>query len=250
MKKLIKKIINITFYVLTVSTLLVGSYFIKIWFDETEMFELKKIIVKNEYLISKGDILDLSTLKLGTRVFDLDLNEIERKIADSKYVNIATVKILYPATIVISVEEENPIAFYLTKNKLKLVDDQGTIMGVVNPEKSLDLPIISDKKINDDIIKLLNESKTVSAFVYHKISEISYKKKIGIILSLTDNSTKVIIGKGDFDKKVLVLENFLRDMNKKIEFNKTQYIDLRFENQVVVKEDISTNQIDVQHNKI
>ena len=109
-------------------------------------------------------------------------------------------------------------------------------MGNVNPEKSLDLPIILDKKLNDDIVQLLNISKRVSEFVYHKISDISYSKKSGIIISLIDKSSKVIIGKGNFDKKILVLENFLRDMNNKIKFENTQYIDLRFDNQVVVKE--------------
>jgi len=236
MKKVLKKIIRIFVAVFTISTLIVAGYFTNIWFNKTDMFNLKKIIVKNEYLISKGEIIELSELKGGIRVFNIDTNEVENIIAKSSYIDNVSISIIYPATVVISVIEEKPIAYCLKENRLKFIDDSGVVMGYVSAEKSLDLPIILDKKINDDIVKFLNISRGVSEFVYHKISDISYSRKNGIIISLVDKSSKVIIGEGNFDKKILVLENFLRDMNTKIKFENTQYIDLRFENQVVVKE--------------
>ena len=242
LKILLRKIINIFIAVLTIITISISSYLLKKWYDETKMFDLKKIIVKNDYLISKGEIIELSKLKRGTRVFNIDIEKVEIDISKSKYINSASIEIIYPATIVINVSEEKPLAYCLDKNRLKFVDEKGNIMGNVNPYRAVNLPIILDERYSDEIIELLNESKAVSEFVYHKISEISYKKSIGVILTLTQSSTKVIIGRDDFDKKILVLENFLRDRNNNIAFNKTEYIDLRFQNQVIVKENISNTE--------
>ena len=240
-KSNIKRIMNrvINFLLILVITIFATSslYVSKIWFDETNMFDLKKIIVKNDFLITKGEIIELSKLKKGIRVFDIRIDEIEERISESKYISKSSIEIIYPATIVIKVTEEDPIAFCLIKNELKFVDSKGTIMGNVNPRKSFNLPIILEKKNRELVIELLNESRNLSPFVYHEISEVSFLKNTGLIVSLIDNSAKVIFGIGDIDKKILVLENFLRDKNKDISLDKTYYIDLRFKNQVVVKED-------------
>ena len=111
MKKVIKKIIRIFVAVFTISTLIIAGYFTNIWFNKTDMFNLKKIIVKNEYLISKGEIIELSQLKKGIRVFNIDTKEIEKIIAKSSYIDKVSISIIYPATVVISVTEEKPIAY-------------------------------------------------------------------------------------------------------------------------------------------
>ena len=212
-----------------------GSYKLYNSYKQTNKFNLVKIIVNDEYMLTKGDIIEQSGTKRGIRVMDVDLDVIKQNLKRSPFIKDADIRIVYPAAMVINVIENKPIAYINDKEVLKFVGENGKILGKVTPEKSYDLPIITDNDINDNIIDYLNKTLKISQFVFHQISEIKYTSK-GVEISLVKASANVIIGRNDFDKKIVLLENFIRDEYDNISFSNIDYIDFRFEKQVILKE--------------
>ena len=212
-----------------------GSYKLHDYYKRTNKFDLTKIIVNDEFMLTKGQVIGQSGVKRGIRVMDIDLNIVRKNLKRSPYIKDADVQIVYPAAMVINVIENKPIAYISDENVLKFVGDNGKILGKVIPEKSYDLPIITDNDINENIIDYLNRTIKISQFVFHQISEIKYTGK-GIEINLVKASANVIIGRNDFDKKIVLLENFIREEYDNISFSNVDYIDFRFDKQVILKE--------------
>lgn len=204
------------------------------WFSKTDEFNLRKFEINNSYLLDKQEVEKLSGLKKGQRVLDINLEAVRDRIKKSSYVIDCEVKIVLPATISISVEEEVPIAYLLKNGKLKYISENSQIIGDVKPQNSLNLPLINGK-FSGKLVAFLSQARDLSPFVYHQISEIC-ESDIGIKMFLTQNSVPVIAGREDFSEKILVVENFLKEEGSVIDYTKLEYIDLRFDKQVVVKE--------------
>jgi cell division septal protein FtsQ len=209
-------------------------YYISKLYKETDHFDLKKIIVKNNSMLSAGEVIELSKVKRGVRLMDIDTRSIVKRLNDSPYIDNSKIRLVYPAAIVIEVNESEPIAYINVNNELMYVNNEGDVLNRSKPGAGYDLPIIASSA-DKDIIGFLNLTLETSPFIYHQISEIE-KTNLGIELYLTHSSSNVVIGKEDFEKKIVVLENFLKEEYGSISFKNVEYIDLRFDRQVVLKE--------------
>jgi len=168
------KIVRVGLLLSCVGILLFAYISVRNWYQETDMFNLAKIIVKNEYMLTKGEIIALSQVQRGMNVLELNRKEIREKIIASPYIAEVEIEVVLPATLILKVKEEKPLAFILKKGKLKF--------------------------------------------------------------ALVQNSAEIIIGRERFAEKIVILENFLQEESENICFSKIDYIDLRFEKQVVLKE--------------
>lgn len=218
-----------------VVSLSIGSYKLYKIYKRTDKFNLTKIIVNDEYMLTKGEIISQAGVVRGARVMNIDVNRIRENLKKSPFIKDAEVKIVYPAAMVINVIENKPIAYMNEKNLLKFVGSDGKVLGRVIPDKSFDLPIITDNSINENVIDYLNRTLEISQFAYHQISEICYTGR-GVEINLIKASAKVIIGRNDFEKKIVLLENFIREEYDNISFSNIDYIDFRFDKQVILKE--------------
>lgn len=213
---------------------LYGTYIFYGVYRTTKVFDLKKITVNNNRLLTPGDVIELTGIKRGVRIGDIDISKAERKLNSSPYVKRSSVKRKYPAAIEITVFENEPVAYFNSSGILRYVNSKGAVLGKAKPGDGYDLPvIISDP--DKDITDFINECLDISPFTYHQISEIELTEN-GIELYLIKSSARVIIGENEFKKKIVVLENFLKNEYNNLAFNRIEYIDLRFDKQVVLKE--------------
>ncbi|MBU4486109.1 MAG: cell division protein FtsQ/DivIB [Candidatus Delongbacteria bacterium] len=236
-KRLYERLKTITIWTLAVIGMLLlvfSAYYTTELYSSTTIFNLKKIIVRNQKILSAGDVIELSQIKRGVRIMDIDTKSAIRRMNVSPYITASRIDLVYPATIVIKITENRPIAYLNIKNELKFVDGKGIVMGKAKPKSGYDLPIISSDS-DDNIIKFLNMSLKISPFVYYQISEIESSKS-GLELYLNKSGARIIVGEGDFEKKIIVLENFLKEEYGNISFKIVDYIDLRFDKQVIMKE--------------
>lgn len=218
-------------------TLVLAGFFTVLfyqWYSTTNEFNLKKIEVNNSYLLDRDDVVKVSGLKKGERILDVDLETVRQKLNKSNYISDCNISLILPATISITIKEEIPIAFLIKDDKLKYISESCQVIGDVKPKSTFNLPLINGK-FSTKLIAFLGQARDVSPFVYYHISEICEDKK-GIKLYLTQNSVPVIVGREDFSEKILVIENFLKEKGSSIDFANLEYLDLRFDKQVVVKE--------------
>ncbi len=211
-----------------------SAYYLYQAYRSTGVFDLKKITVENNRLLTPGEVIELTGIKRGIRTDELDLSSSESKLNSSPYVKRSRIRRVYPASVEITVVENEPLAYFNSSGTLKYVNTDGKVLGKARPGEGYDLPVILNAP-DSGLMGFLNECMASSPFTYHHISEIERTDR-GIELYLIKSSAPVIIGKDEFKKKIIVLEYFLKNEYSSLEFGRIEYIDLRFDKQAVLKE--------------
>jgi len=206
--------------------------------------------VEGEQIVLKDEIVKLAEVPLGTGLYDIDLTAIEQNIERNDFIKHAVVKRDAPSVLRIVVEERSPIALLSLsgKNDMLLIDDEGFVLPHVTTQAVFDIPVISgidsaqtlrvgeqtDLKDIQAALEILRASEYISTDLYHLISEVQLRGGRDIVLYTADAGVPVIFGRGDPAGKLVKFNAFWKQCVNQQGLSQLQYIDLRFDEQVVV----------------
>ncbi len=222
-----------------------------------------KIIVQGNFTLTKEEILNAANIKQDSiiNIDELNLVFIQDRISKHPEIKKVSVSKNPPNELVIDVIEKRPLAIVNLGNQLNLIDEECEMFPFKNYEKLYDLPVITGiKQISSQQIEdkyYLNDLKTAvfiamnalikSKFLFNQISEINIADSGKIILFTNDNSIPVYFPRNDsknisetsYQKvlinKLIVLKNFLEKPFIMLKEKKLNYVDMRFDNQVIIK---------------
>jgi cell division septal protein FtsQ len=261
-----KVIIAFVFVILLVSSSIVLSGF---WKDKSTV---KRVELYGNTTLSKEEIFDFA--KLNDSIIcsnSLTLDMIESRIA--KHPNIKKVYVVREsAAIKIEVSEKNPFAIATNGKEIYLVDDQLTMYPLKKEQRDIDLPVISGMSSQLDLTNfgkddlknlkiaqyIISETIKMNKSLYHYISEISFLDSNGINIYSSDDAVPIYLleyeslsnGKDKessqrninntvlrtaLDTKLVYLSNFLRQVRVYKTNNSFAYIDMRYSDMIVVK---------------
>jgi Cell division septal protein len=208
------------------------------------------IIVEGEHIVTKDEVVKLAQISLKTKMYDIDLISIQKNIQKNHFVKSVAVTRDAPATIRISVEERTPIALLSApgRNDLLYIDEEGYVLPHVSSQAIFDLPLISgidsvavltvgQRTTHTDILAALEALETaqqVSSELFHMVSEVKIHSGHDMVLYSADTGVPIIFGRGDAAKKMVKLDAFWRKFIAEQGSQDIRYIDVRFEDQVVV----------------
>ena len=86
-----------------------------------------------------------------------------------------------------------------------------------------------------EALSVVEVARRVSGELYHRISEVYLHGRNNMILYTAESGVPVVFGRGDVAEKLLKLDGFWREVVQPVGAHAVQYIDLRFEDQVVVR---------------
>ena len=231
--------------VLIVTTSLLILLKVVTWLNAQELFSLKDIRVEGNRFAKKSELLNLVKIEPSVSLLEFDTQKIAAQVEQHPLIQQATVSRSLPSSLVIKVQEKEPIAI-LNNSELLALDEKGHPMPVFRTEIFFDYPIISNIKLpeNDSeenpelnqVIDFLNFAKAKHFALYSEVSEISYSKNIGIYFYLNEGAIPVIWGNGNLRKKSANFLEVLNLLKRESKLLKVKYFDLRFKNQVIVKE--------------
>ena len=247
-----------------------------LWKDKSTV---KKVELFGNTTLSKEEIFDFAKLNdsiICTNTLSLEI--IEGRIA--KHPNIKKVVVTRNnAMIRIEISEKNPFAVATDGKDMFLVDDQLSLYTLKKEHRDIDLPVISglseETDINvfgrDDLKTLkiaqyiISEAVKINKSLYNYISEINFSDSNQIVLISSDDATPIyfvdyssLIKKDKFesitsakdinnsslrntiDRKLVLLNAFLKQVRVYKTVNSFKYIDIRYSDMVVVK---NNNQI-------
>ena len=81
------------------------------------IFQIKKIEIKNNKILSKDDILNEIKPIFGRSLFLFNSDELFDLISRIDFVDSAEIKKIYPSTLKITIKEKNPVAILLIDKK-------------------------------------------------------------------------------------------------------------------------------------
>ena len=133
-------------------------------------------------------------------------------------------------------------------NDLLYLDEDGYILPHVSSQAIFDLPIISGADSLMDLtaghrtqqadvqaaLEALETAQRVSSELFHMISEVRIHSGHDMVLYSADNGIPIIFGRGDAAKKMVKLDAFWKKFITEQDLQDIRYIDVRFDDQVVV----------------
>lgn len=213
-----------------------------------DSLRVNRVIVQGLHILSVQQIFSLANIQLKTPFDSIDIFRIHKRILQQPFVKSARVTRHYPDAIDIQIVERVPIAS-VNNGHLNYIDTEKIVLPYIESSSSLDLPIISgvdgihQSKVGEKIenpelaiaINLLQIAISIDSSLYHFISEINLNDGKDIILYSSDVGVPILLGRDDIEKKLLTLQTFWNNYVKPPNAQSLQYVDLRFNDQVVVK---------------
>lgn len=209
---------------------------------------LKAVEVEGVNAVSRNEIVQLAQVRMGERMDDLDLLGIGERVESHFFVKDVIVERDLPSTLVIKVTERQP-AVILPQGELLYLDDEGIVLPNLASREVFDLPVLSglaqsgalhpgNRIEGGDVmeaLQILRGAQMLNRELYHMISEISVRGKGDIILYAAEGGVPILFGRGNIARKLVYLESFWKEIISVEGTHNVQYIDVRFEDQIVVR---------------
>ena len=137
-------------------------------FSETKFNFLNKILINNGFIIknieisgsnhlNKNDIIKIVRAYNDINIFNVNIEEIYKKIKNNTWIKKASIEIIYPNTIKILLTEKKPIAIWQNRYGNSLITRSGDVIFEKNLEEFKKyLPIVVGKNAHKEVQSILN----------------------------------------------------------------------------------------------
>ena len=227
---------------LGVTGLVVAS---NLWKSE---LRVRRVAVEGNRIVETPEILQLVKIVKDAQLHEVDLMAVRKNVLSHYFIKDAVVERDLPATIKITVKERAPLAIVNAQEVLYL-DEDGVVLPHSISKALFDLPILSGVPgtitlkpgmtlKNADVqeaLEILATSKLLGKELYYMISEVRLRDGGDIVLYAAEWGVPIIMGKGNIPNKLVRLETFWREVVRQQGSERLQYVDLRFDDQIVVR---------------
>ncbi|MCK9483731.1 MAG: FtsQ-type POTRA domain-containing protein [Candidatus Marinimicrobia bacterium] len=220
------------------------------WCEYTHFLDIEMIEVSGNSILSGGDLRKIAGIKPGVSLLKIDPHQIQNRLELEPYVDAAVVSREFPDRLKIMIKERIPVC-YLNSGTLWLIDQNGIILPLPKERLKTNLPIITGFENdsarcrpglvapNPEMLKALNLVQTAAlktSALYAEISEIYAWRNGEFIIYTVHGGTPIYLGRGDLTKQLYILAMFQSIIKSKRDFADYQYLDLRWEKQIIARE--------------
>jgi len=256
MKESVSKIPGTLLFVVLISALFYLIFFSN---KKTNKGEIKMIKISGNNLLPGRDYLKYAKLENISNYVKLTLAEIRGKIEKHPYVQKADVAYEGNNEVNVYVKEKVIEAVIIIDGEPYFITDDFQILPMLPDIKMLDMPVISNPQLNEKVVqlsyirtngiteafKIIDAAKLTNINMYKKLSEINLRYGGDIILTFSGVKPPVLFGKGEEAEKMVYLDMLWNGMVKGNDMVKnSDYIDLRFSNEIFVGTDVKTGLIE------
>jgi cell division septal protein FtsQ len=215
--------------------------------------KIQRVVVSGTRLVAESDIASWAKVPMKSQLFGLNLGTITGNLLSQPFVKSVSVYRQLPDAIHIQVEEREPIAS-LNTGQIYFVDRDAVLLPAIHPAAKLDVPLINgipgighvqigEIATSNELfqaIELLKRAKEIDTALFRMISEVNMNNGGDIISYSVDGGLPIIVGRGEIGKKLVLLHSFWTNILSAQDPKRLRSIDLRYDEQVVVKWDQST----------
>ena len=228
-----------------VIVLFVG-YQIKVFVLQMPVLSIDRVIVRGNVHLSTDEALSLVDGLHGENIFRTDLEQWRNAVLASPWVKDATLRIVIPSTIKISISERVPMALGRIDGHLYLIDDQARLIAEYGAEYThFDLPVIdgllhetsNGQVVIDDqrshlTMRVMNDLETQPRIV-GRVSQIDVSNPSNVVVILDDDEALIHLGVNQFAERLRSYLEMVTALREKVPH--IDYVDLRFGNRVYVR---------------
>ncbi len=213
-----------------------------------ESRRVASVVVEGNHIVSSRELVALADVPRQALLFDVDLYAIEQRVLKQPYVKAVAVHRDLPDRIRITIEEREPVAV-VAQGVLYYIDAEGYVLPPTRAEAVFDLPVLSVSLPQKDCVPgrqttnpnvrdalaILSVARAVDEQVYRNISEIDCDGTSGFFFYTAEFGIPVLLGRERIGVKLVMFNEFWKKIVARRGANALESIDLRFEDQVVVR---------------
>ena len=233
--------------VFIVGVLIVSSMYLYNYATTDQRFAVKKIELAGLSRVDESELRPLVADLQGENILLAPLAECEARLKANPRVAAVSLRRILPDRVVVAITEREPVALVFT-DRFYEIDESSMVMAGDEYTAMLDLPTITGVPVSDvrpghvctnpmvkGSLEALNVCRSLGGEFAQNISELRATDNGLSIRSLRDDCV-LLVGDVDFEKR---LRKFflLRDELARRE-GPSKLIDLRFDNQVVLRSGI------------
>ena len=218
------------------------------WSNFKNIYDIDEINIYGTTFFDQSIIKEKSDVLKSFNIFDRELENYKNEILKFDHIIDCKISRKFPSTIDITIFEREPIAL-INSDELIILDSEGVCLPVEYCD--LSLPILSNFKSNPELypkgsktastnvlstVSLMKFTKDNFSTIYDNISEFVFNEDSEYEIILKNGKTKILLGSQNLQKKIKYLESFQETLKEEKNITDFRYIDLRFSNQVIVKE--------------
>jgi len=219
------------------------------WANYRKIFELGELSISGENFLAKNEYNEIIGSIDVKSIKDFDIEDLSERLELNPFVKAVRVSKHYPGAIKIEIVEREPIA--IINNKVQLMIDDNAIVLPNNTtiENSL-IPVLSGFNPATDLYPLgqitysikVKEAIEILAYIknnysdfYDEISELTINKDDEYEIILSEEPTRVILGKNNISKKIKILKNFDKALGQR-QLTSYRLLDMRYSKQLIAME--------------
>ena len=193
---------------------------------------IDRVVINGEFnYLSERDVIDLIDENVQTGFLTLNLPDLNRKIVEQDWIRSSSIRRSWPATLIVNIEEEIPVARW---GEQQLLNNVGDYIDVINKDSVSHLPVIfSQAGDTKEIIKIYQLISELLGPVGLRIDEVESDNAGSWTLTVLSD-IKIILGRDQLVEKLQRLQSVwmaeLSSQEKNI-----NVIDLRYPNGLAVK---------------
>jgi cell division septal protein FtsQ len=207
-----------------------------------------RVETEGNRIVTGKEIAALAAIAKNERLFDVDLSATRHRVEQNRYIKSAFVRRDAPDGIKVAVVERVPIAAIVT-DRVLYVDAEGVILPAVTSDEVFDLPVVTGEipaadcvpgnhvssKAIREAIDILVTAQRVGEDLSHLLSEVHIDGDKDILLYTAEAGVPVVFGHGNAAMKMVTFDGFWKHVVMQRGAASVASIDLRYENQVVVR---------------
>lgn len=220
------------------------------WCQYVDVFKIAAVNIQGNRILTDSEILQITNIQPDSSIKSLDLATIQNQLETNPYIKAASVSRDYPNNVNILICERVPICYINHKN-LFLADAEGIVLPIPKQSLGTNLPVISGFEDDSleyypgyyipnesvrEIIRVINGTLIAAPDLYSEISEIHYWNNDSYILYTVKSGTPIYLGNKSLPEQLNILAHFQNRLNGKRNLSDYQYLDLRWNKQIVAKE--------------
>ncbi len=209
---------------------------------ESQMFQLREVKIEGNRYIEDQKIIKLADVQLGAKLYQIPIDSVTQKVLEYPYMEGVSVSRSLPSTLIISVQEREPVA-YLIDNNIYMIDESGIVL-LKKPAMSIEnLPLVTglsvkrileDRQPLYDALDLIQKIQNVDRTLFQFISEIHMDEVDAPYLYLIQGGAKVEIGSQDIYKRLYLLSEFFKKPDVTRKLKEIKKIDVTYSDRIVV----------------
>lgn len=217
---------------LLVTAILIGL------FVYVPFFTLREVKLMGATYLKSEDIIKIANIYYGEPLFELETDEVSKRLLKDLRIEEVTVKRELPFTLEVTVKERKPVATVACDYGYLDLDRNGKVIDSYKAIKLMQIPIITgaiikDLYIGDDVTdemvkKILFYLQQINENSLNKLSEIAIiEPEYVVAYTSTSKAVQIRLGKLErLEEKAKLTEDFLQDLE--VNPHKVEYVDFNY----------------------